>query len=49
MTKRAGANYNFKKPAERTMKIHITTFDKLAKFGEFGDTWEDIILRLMEK
>ena len=49
MTKRAGNKRVHSQPAQRTMKLHLTTFDKLSEFGEFGDTWEDIILRLMEK
>ena len=32
-----------------TMKISRDTLDKLAKFGSFGDTYEDIVIKLMRK
>jgi len=31
-----------------TIKLHQQTKVKLAKFGKFGDSYEDIVLDLME-
>ena len=47
--KRPNHHSPFDYPADTTLKFHRETLDRLAKFGEFGDTWETIIIKLMRK